>query len=127
MICISRGGCYNHPPLSAIAALFWIGCYERDGRKRPAKVPPAGQLLFWGRTRGPALQLGIGRKLLCDPSLGPFRAFGEVQQVIVAKAAGIAPIAVLRLVRACQVDGEKAVVVPNGGRNQADFEFVCWC
>lgn len=41
------------------------------------------------------------------------------------EAAGIAPVAGVGLVGAGQVDGIKAVIVPDGGRDKADFQLMC--
>ena len=43
------------------------------------------------------------------------------------KGACVAPIAFLRLVGAGHIDGIEAVIVPDRGRDQADFELASRC
>lgn len=42
------------------------------------------------------------------------------------ETAGIAPLAGIGLVAARQVNGIEPVVLPDGGRDKADLEFMCW-
>ncbi len=47
----------------------------KETRPRPRKVPPAGQLLFWGRAGRPAPSLLAFTGLAADPELSAFGAF----------------------------------------------------
>lgn len=65
------------------------------------------------------LVIGLSR----NPVLGAFRAFGDVQKVGMGKAAGVVPIALAVLVGAGEVDGIEAVILPDGGGDQAKPEL----
>ena len=41
------------------------------------------------------------------------------------KAAGVPPLAGLGLIAARDVDGVEAVILPYGGRQESDLEFLC--
>lgn len=63
-------------------------------------MPPAGQLLFWGRTR--VLRgvlfgcIGLPR----DPVLGAFCGLGDIEQISMTVAGGALPLAFTVFVRA---------------------------
>ena len=73
------------------------GCYA------PLKVPPAGQLLFWGRAGRPARRLLALTDLATDPNFRALGAFGEIQQVALGETAGVLPLALAGLVRAREI------------------------
>lgn len=83
-----------------------------------------GAAFVLGPGLSPALQ-SLGIDLTANPDFSALCAFGEIEQVRMVETAGIAPFAGISLVGSRQIDGIEAVIVPNGGGCQADFEFLC--
>lgn len=94
-------------------------------------MPPAGQLLFWGRAwPGSILFDALGaldcvfRHLAGNPDFRPFRAFGDVQKVALGITRRGLPLPLAGLVGAGKIDGIEPIIVPDGGGDQAQLDLV---
>jgi len=65
----------------------------------PVLVPPAGQLLFWGRARTPgSAGLGAGSELSADPDFGAISALRNIQKVAMKEARRVFPFVLVVLI-----------------------------
>lgn len=86
-------------------------------------VPPAGQHMFWGRAWPGARSLRS--YLTANSNFGALCAFGQIEQVGMMETVGVAPFAGIGFVAAGQINRIEPVILPDGGRDQANFELMC--
>ncbi len=118
-----EGGVTRPPSRAAHFAAVSVEMLGKRGGSLTPFLPPAGQHVFWGRAWPGAGS--FGRYLTANPDLGAFRAFGQIEKVGMVETAGITPLVRIGLIAARQVDGIESVILPDGGCDEADFEFLC--